>query len=108
MGLINRNYKIGHNVYDTVYAVFNGNIKRSGDAHIVYFNIDTTREFALTDEPLKTVGVVVENWDRKCNIVELAYQQGKKPRKDWTEGKDGKPIEVFCDNVFTGWVDDVR
>ncbi len=109
MGLKNTNYKIGHNTYDTVYAVFNGNIKKLGNEYVVGFNIDTKREFALSDEPLvkKEVKVKVEDWDRKTDLVALAYQKGKeKVKHTYYDPITHEEKEVFIDGVFTGWVDD--
>ena len=108
MGLKNTNYEINGYVYPEVYAVFNGKVSKGGDTYLVGFNIHATRELALKNAPLKTVNVAVRDWDRKTDLIALAYQKGKEPLKDWHYNKEGMPEEVFIDNVFTGWEDDIR
>lgn len=107
MGLKNTNYKIGNNTYDTVYAVFNGNIKKLGNDYVVGFNIDTTREFALSDTPITKKEVRVCNWDRKTDLVSLAYQKGKEKLSYKGYDDEGKEVVKEYDNVFTGWQDDI-
>lgn len=107
MGLKTSNYEINGYVYPEVYAVFNGKVSKGGSMHLVGFNIHATRELALTKAPLKTVNVTIKDWDRKTDLIALAYKQGKEPLKDWHYNKEGMPEEILVDNVFTGWDDDI-
>ena len=103
MGLKNTNYKINGYEYPTVYAVFNGEIKKLGSILEVGFNVHGTRELALTQKPLEIKKVRITDWDRKTDIVAYAYQKGKEKIK--YENNEKKVVEV--NNVFTGWQDDL-
>lgn len=108
MGLKAKNYVINGYEYPEVYAVFNGNIKKLGNDYQVSFNIHATRELALTNKPLQEKHIRVQ-WDRHSDIVQLAYEQGKKPKliQKWNDEK--KMLEnVFVDGVFTNWEDDIQ
>lgn len=107
MGLINKNYKINGYEYPTVYAVFNGEIKKLGNDLEVSFNIHGTRELALTEKPLEVKKVRLKDWDRKTDIVAYAYQKGKEKIPYETFDDEGKSIVKEMDNVFTGWEDDI-
>ena len=87
MGLKTYNYEIAGNIYPTVYAVWNGTITHIASPFMVGFNIQTTRDNAIEKEPLKVVWVPVENWDRKSDIVKVAYQLGKEKQVIYVEMK---------------------
>ena len=108
MGLKNKIYEINGYFYPEVYAVFNGKVQKSGNSFVVGFDIHASRELALTKQPLKSVNVVVSNWDRQSNLIALAYQKGKEQLEDWQYDINGKPQTILIDNVFTGWQDDKR
>ena len=108
MGLINKNYKINGYEYPTVYAVFNGEIKKLGDDLEVGFNIHGTRELALTEKPLEVKKVRVRDWDRKTDIVAYAYQKGKEKIPYTRYDDNGNPVVEELDNVFTNWKDDIQ
>jgi hypothetical protein len=108
MGLKNKNYEINGYFYPEVYAVFNGKVTKSGNSFVVGFDIHASRDLALTHQPLKSVNVVVADWDRKTDLIALAYQKGKEQLKDWEYDANGRPKVIVIDNVFTGWEDDIR
>ena len=108
MGLKNTNYKINGFTYNEVYAVFNGSIKKFGNEYMVGFNVHATRELALKEQPLQVLQVRLNDWDRKTDIVAYAYQKGKQmiKTKQYNHITD-KVEDVYTDNVFTGWEDDI-
>lgn len=107
MGLKTKNYVINGYEYPEVYAVFNGNIKKLGNDYQVSFNIHVTRELALTNKPIEEKHIRVQ-WDRHSDIVQAAYEEGKKqvPVKRWND-ENQELEEVLADGVFTGWQDDI-
>ena len=105
MGLKKSNVTIKGYFYPEVYAVFNGEIEKIGNNHIVYFNLNGNREAALV-EGFAVEKVTVKNWDRKSDLVATAYQQGKEPIIIEIELEDGTKQTVMKNNVFTGWEDD--
>jgi hypothetical protein len=108
MGLINKNYKINGYEYPTVYAVFNGEIKKLGNDLEVSFNVHGTRELALTEKPLEVKKVRIKDWDRKTDLITYAYQKGKEKIPYETYNEKGELVTVEKDNVFTGWDDDIQ
>jgi hypothetical protein len=109
MGLIKQNYEINGYIYPEVYAVFNGNIRKLGNDHVVYFDIHGTRNLALNNQPLKTVSVRVKNWDRVCDIVKLAYRVGKEQIIEQVNDLESGELKIVLkDNTFTGWQDDIK
>lgn len=106
MGLKTKNYTINNYTYPEVYAVFNGEIRRVGIDHEISFNIHASRELALSNKPLAVKKVRVKDWDRKTDIVALAYQVGKgKPIE--TINPETQETETVYDGVFGGWEDDI-
>ena len=109
MGLKKANHTINGYTYPEAYAVFNGEIKKFGNVHEVYFNVHASRELALTQPPLEVKKVRIENWDRQSNLVALAYAQGKEQREIKRLNPALEEIEtVIVNNTFTGWEDDIR
>ena len=107
MGLKNTNYKINGYEYPTVYAIFNGEIKKLGNDLEVAFNVHGTRELALTQKPLEVKKVRLRDWDRKTDIVAYAYQKGKEKISYERYDDNGNLVMVEVNNVFTGWQDDI-
>ena len=105
MGLKKSNVTIKGYNYPEVYAVFNGEIEKVGNNHIVHFNLNGNREIALV-EGFAIEKVIVKNWDRKSDLVATAYQQGKEPIITEIELEDGTKQTIVTNNVFTGWEDD--
>lgn len=111
MGLKTTNYQnkqTGY-IYPEAYAVFNGSIRKIGDFYEVGFNINGTRELALNNAPIAVakVQVPVESWDRKEDLIALAYRTGKGKRivPDYDNPKPHATKEV--PNVFYGWENDI-
>lgn len=106
MALKTTNYTINGYTYPEVVAVFNGEIRPYGNDFEVGFNIHATKELALTQKPFEVKRVIVKGWDRKCDLVELAYTQAKfyGPEKtiEW-QGKMGIVPAKY--GVFYGWED---
>lgn len=108
MGLKNKNYKINGYEYPEVYAVFNGEIRKLGNAFEVGFNVHATRELALKEKPLEVKKVILTDWDRKTDIVAYAYQKGKELVEHSQFNRETKKIEtVHRNGVFTGWQNDL-
>ena len=110
MGLKTTNY-INKNtgyIYPEAYAVFNGSIRKICDYYEVGFNINGSRELALNNAPIATVRVKVEDWDRKQDLVSLAYRVGKgmKTVADF-ENLSIPNATKEVPNVFYGWEDDI-
>ena len=111
MGLKTTNYqnKQTGNIYPEAYAVFNGSIRKIGDNYEVGFNINSTRELALNYAPIAVVKVQipVESWDRKEDIVALAYNtaKGMKTVPDYDNTENPNATKEVP-NVFYGWQDD--
>lgn len=101
MGLKNTNCIIKGNTYKEVYAVFNGEIQKLGNDHIVSFNIQTTRDLALNNQPLEIKKVRIKDWDRKTDLIALAYKTAKK------ELFIARELPETDENVSTGWEDDI-
>ena len=108
MGLKTNNYTINGYDYPEVYAVFNGEIRKFGNDFEVGFNIHASRELALSQPPLKVVKVRVSDWDRKSDLVAVAYQKGKeKIERMGINPETGEYGPVLVKNVFTDWEDDI-
>jgi hypothetical protein len=107
MGLKNTNYTIKGYAYPEVYAAFNGEIRKIGNDLEVAFNIHANRELALSNQPLEVKRVRVKDWDRKEDLIALAYHTGKAQKEItvWDAETHKEKIELV-DNVFTGWEDD--
>lgn len=104
MGLKNTNCIIKGNKYNEIYAVFNGDIQRLGNDFVVSFNIQTSRELALNGSPLEVRKVRIKDWDRKTDIVALAYKIAKEElyiAREYPETFD------FIEPLDLGWQDDI-
>ena len=107
MGLKKSNVTINGYDYPQVCAVFNGEIRKLGEDYQVAFNINEDREKALK-QAVAIKKVRVKNWDRKTDLIAVAYQQGKEPIVKEIELEYGEKKIIIQDNVFTGWQDDIR
>lgn len=108
MGLKNTNYTIKGYTYPEVYAVFNGEIRKIGGELEVAFNIHANRELALGNQPLEVKRVRVKNWDRKEDLIALAYHTGKQQLEvPLIDRETGEETIKLVNNVFTGWDNDI-
>ena len=106
MGLKKSNVTINGYTYPQLYAVFNGEVKKLGKDYQVGFNLNKDRETAL-NQAVAVKKVIVKDWDRKTDLIAVAYQQGKMPIETTVTEENGEEKTIFQDNVFTGWLDDI-
>lgn len=107
MGVFNGNYKI-ESLNETLDVAYGAIVKLEFVENSTWkatFAIAKTRENATHNFAYKHVSVEFE-WDRKCNPIPLAYEKAKEQRNDWQYDKDGKPVKIKVDGIFTGWYDD--
>lgn len=106
MGLKKSNVTINGYTYPELYAVFNGEVTKLGKDYQVGFNLNKDRETALK-QAVAVKKVRVKDWDRKTDLIAVAYQQGKEPLKVEYYDENSKLVTKYEDNVFTGWIDDI-
>lgn len=107
MGFKTQNYEINGCIYPEVYAVYEIT-DTTVQPVVASFKVHTSRENALYREPLERKYARFP-WDRKSNLVEMAYDVAKSKTINIYDPVTGNIIDTVAQvGIFDNWEDDIQ